>query len=94
MYFDIPELPQWVLTTSQYMLAVAIVLSTVRLIKGPTLLDRIIALDLIAALTIAQCVVLTLVSGFIPYLDIAIAIALISFIATVALVRYLERKDL
>ncbi len=94
MFFEIPELPQWVLTASQYMLATAIVLSTIRVIKGPTLLDRIIALDLIAALTMAQCVLLTLVSGFIPYLDIAMAIALISFIATVALVRYLESKDL
>lgn len=94
MFFEILELPEWVLTASQYMLAAAIVLSTIRVIKGPTLLDRIIALDLIAALTMAQCVVLTLVSGFIPYLDIAIAIALISFIATVALVRYLESKDL
>ena len=94
MFFEILELPEWVLTASQYMLAAAIVLSTIRAIKVPTLLDRIIALDLIAALTMAQCVVLTLVSGFIPYLDIAIAIALISFIATVALVRYLESKDL
>tara|TARA_B110000014_G_C19981565_1_gene508270 strand:- start:574 stop:858 length:285 start_codon:yes stop_codon:yes gene_type:complete len=94
MFFEISDLPQWVLTASQYMLAAAIVLSTIRVIKGPTLLDRIIALDLIAALTMAQCVLLTLVSGFIPYLDIAIAIALISFIATVALVRYLESKDL
>ncbi|PQJ30248.1 hypothetical protein BSZ32_04215 [Rubritalea profundi] len=89
-----PDLPQWVLTACQYMLAAAIVLSTIRVVKGPTLVDRIIALDLIAALTMAQCVLLTLVSGFIPYLDIAIAIALISFIATVALVRYLESKDL
>jgi multicomponent Na+:H+ antiporter subunit F len=94
MFFEIPELPQWVLTASQYMLAAAILLSTIRIIKGPTLVDRIIALDLLAALTMAQCVLLTLVSGFIPYLDIAIAIALISFIATVALVRYLESKDL
>ncbi|MFC4995533.1 monovalent cation/H+ antiporter complex subunit F [Rubritalea tangerina] len=94
MYFDIPELPEWVLTVSQYMLAVAIVLSAYRVVKGPTLLDRIIALDLLAALTMAQCVLLTLVSGFVAYLDIAIGIALISFIATVALVRYLERKDI
>ena len=94
MFFFFFELPESVLTASQYMLAAAIVLSIIRVIKGPTLLDRIIALDLIAALTMAQCVVLTLVSGFIPYLDIAIAIALISFIATVALVRYFESKDL
>ncbi|MFT5882037.1 MAG: multicomponent Na+:H+ antiporter subunit F [Crocinitomicaceae bacterium] len=94
MFFEILELPQWVLTACQYMLAAAILLSTIRIIKGPTLLDRIIALDLLAALAMAQCVLLTLVSGFIPYLDIAIAIALISFIATVALVRYLESKDL
>lgn len=94
MYFDILDLPPWVLTASQYMLATAIVLCSIRVIKGPTLLDRIMALDLLAALTMAQCVLLTLVSGFIAYLDIAVAIALISFIATVALVRYLERKDI
>lgn len=94
MYFEIPELPEWVLTACQYMLAVAILLSSIRVVKGPTLVDRVIALDLLAALTMAQCVILTLVSGFIPYLDIAIAIALISFIATVALVRYIESKDL
>lgn len=94
MFFEIPDLPQWVITACQWMLGAAILLSAIRVIKGPTLLDRIIALDLIAALTMAQCVLLTLVSGFIPYLDIAIAIALISFIATVALVRYLESSDL
>lgn len=94
MYFDVPDIPSWVLTLCQYMLAMAVVFSAIRVIKGPTLLDRIIALDLLAAITMAQCVLLAIISGFIAYLDIAIAIALIAFIATVALVRYLERKDI
>lgn len=94
MYFDVPDIPSWVLTLCQYMLAMAVVFSAIRVIKGPTLLDRIIALDLLAAITMAQCVLLAIVSGFVAYLDIAIAIALIAFIATVALVRYLERKDI
>ena len=94
MFFDIPEIPQWVLSASQWMLAAAIILSTIRVIKGPNLLDRVIALDLLAALTMVQCALLTVVGGFVPYLDIALAIALISFIATVALVRYLEHKDI
>lgn len=75
------------------MLAAAVVLSTIRVIKGPSFLDRVVALDLLAALTMAQCVLLCLIGGFVPYLEIAMAIALISFIATVALVRYLEHND-
>ena len=74
------------------MLAIAIILSAYRVVRGPSFLDRVVALDLLAALTMAQCVLLTLVSGFIPYLDIAMAIALISFIATVAFVRYIEHR--
>ena len=93
MFFDVPEIPAWVLEICQWMLAAAIILSAFRVIKGPSFLDRVVALDLLAALTMAQCVLLSLIGGFIPYLDIAMAIALISFIATVALVRYLEHGD-
>jgi multicomponent Na+:H+ antiporter subunit F len=93
MYFDINLIPAWVLDACQWMLAAAIILSAFRVVKGPSFLDRVIALDLLAALTMAQCALLTLIGGFVPYLDIAMAIALISFIATVALVRYLEHGD-
>ena len=93
MFFDVTTIPGWVLELCQWMLAIAIILSAYRVVRGPSFLDRVVALDLLAALTMAQCVLLTLVSGFIPYLDIAMAIALISFIATVAFVRYIEHRD-
>ncbi|MFC5051783.1 monovalent cation/H+ antiporter complex subunit F [Rubritalea spongiae] len=93
MFFEITTIPSWVLDACQWMLALAIILATCRIVKGPSFLDRVVALDLLAALTMAQCVLLSLVGGFVPYLDIAMGIALISFIATVALVRYLEHKD-
>lgn len=93
MFFEITMIPEWVLDACQWMLAVAIILSAFRVIRGPNFLDRVVALDLLAALTMAQCVLLSLIGGFVPYLDIAMAIALISFIATVALVRYLEHTD-
>lgn len=62
-----------------------------RVIQGPTLLDRILGVNVIGTKTI---VVLTLI-GFIydrpgMFIDIALAYALINFIATIAVLRYLE----
>jgi multicomponent Na+:H+ antiporter subunit F len=62
-----------------------------RLVQGPTLLDRIMAVNVVGTKTI---VVLALI-GFLygrptMFLDIALAYALINFIATVAVLRYLE----
>lgn len=62
-----------------------------RVVQGPTLLDRVMALNVVGTKTI---VVLALI-GFLNdrpamFLDIALAYALINFIATVALLRYLE----
>ena len=62
-----------------------------RLLAGPTLLDRLLAVNVIGTKTI---VVLCLI-GFIyarpaMFLDVALAYALINFIATIAVLRYLE----
>ena len=56
-------------------------------------MDRIVALDLFASITMAQFVLLVFSSGFTAYLDIASAIAIISFIATIAFARYLEKTE-
>lgn len=62
-----------------------------RLIKGPTLPDRVVALDLITMLLVAFLVVFTLASGVEAYIYAAITLALIGFLATVAFARYIER---
>jgi len=93
VYFDIPGLPVWVLVLAQSMIGLAMFLTVWRIAVGPTVMDRIAALDLLAALIMGQLVTLVLSSGFASYLDAATAIAVISFIATVALARYLESQE-
>ncbi len=74
------------------LLLVGIVLTVVRIVRGPTLADRILGLDLITTLGIGFVGVVAIRTGFALYVDIAIAIGLVGFLSTVALARYLFRK--
>lgn len=69
----------------------SIALGFVRLWRGPSLADRVIALDMMTAAIIAFCALFTVQSSVGAFLDIAVALALVSFIAVVALARYAER---
>jgi len=73
------------------MLGVALLIAFIRLVKGPTLPDRIVAMDLIGVLVIGLIVVLAASTGVRESLDAAIVIALIGFVATVAYATYVER---
>lgn len=72
------------------LLATAAVLALVRLALGPSLPDRVIALDLIAAVGVAICGVAAIAYRLAVFLDVAILLAVISFAGTVAFARYLE----
>lgn len=93
MYSDIPDLPPTILLAAQSILALAMLLTGFRILRGPSLPDRIVALDLLAALIMGQFVIMVFSSGFVPYLDVATLIAMISFIATTAFARCLENKE-
>lgn len=71
------------------LLLVALLLVLIRLIRGPSLADRILALDLLTTLAVALIAALVVLTGFTLYVDIAIAVGLLGFLSTVALVRYL-----
>ena len=72
-------------------LVTALLIAFIRLVKGPTLPDRIVAMDLIGVLVIGLIVVLAASTGVRETLDAAIVIALIGFVATVAYATYVER---
>ena len=72
-------------------LGVALLLTVVRLVKGPTLPDRIVAMDLIGVLVVGLIVVLAGSTGVRATLDAAIVIALIGFVGTVAYATYVQR---
>ena len=83
-----------ILTTAPLaMLAFAAALAFVRLLRGPTLPDRVVAIDLIGVLIVCVIVAVATTTGQQAYLDVAIVIALVSFVGTVAYARYIERED-
>ena len=84
-----PSMPSLVALT---LLAIAAGLSFVRLAKGPTLPDRVIAIDLIGVLLVCLLVVTAGVTAQQALLDVAMVVALISFVGTVAYARYIERE--
>lgn len=69
-----------------------VLLAMVRLIKGPSLPDRVVALDTMTVLIVAFCGLYALDTGTSAFLDVAVVLALIGFLATVALARFVERK--
>jgi multicomponent Na+:H+ antiporter subunit F len=74
------------------MLMVALVLAFTRLVRGPTLADRVVALDLIAVLSVGFIAMYALDNDQPVFLDASIVLALVAFLGTVAFARYLERR--
>lgn len=75
------------------LLALAMVLAFWRLVRGPSAPDRVVALDLIAGVAVGMIAVYTVVTGERALLRVAMGLALISFLGTVGVARYLEKKE-
>ena len=73
------------------LIALSILLGLVRLWRGPSLADRVVALDMMTAAVIGFCGLFAVKAQVEAYLDIAVALALVSFVSVVALARYAER---
>ncbi|MEL6646550.1 MAG: cation:proton antiporter [Pseudomonadota bacterium] len=73
------------------MVMISLVVAFYRLAIGPTFSDRVVALDMMTVLIIAFCGIYAIFSGDPAFLDIVIVLALIGFLATVALARFGER---
>ena len=73
-------------------LLISIFLALARLIRGPDVADRIVALDLVSVLIVAFLAAYSIFSGETSFLDVAIGYALIAFLGTVALARFLMRS--
>ncbi|MCS6761827.1 MAG: cation:proton antiporter [Candidatus Devosia symbiotica] len=71
------------------MLFIAMLISVMRVIIGPTLADRVLALDLLTMLAMGFVGAIAIRTDLMLYLDIAISLALLGFLATVAFARYM-----
>ena len=71
------------------LLGLALLISVIRVIIGPTLADRVLALDLLTVVAMGFVGAIAIRTGLTLYLDIAIGLALLGFLATVAFARYM-----
>lgn len=83
---------------TDYLLAVAIlilvnaVICMYRAVVGPTVQDRLLAVNIISTKTLVVVVLVTYIFGESFFLDVAMIYALLNFVVTVALSRYLETE--
>ena len=76
------------LFTVLFMVALML-LARVRLVKGPTSADRVVALDAVNTLVVAAMIVLGVVFHQFIFIDVAIIYALLSFVGTLYIAKYL-----
>ena len=84
---------EWALNFGLLAVGAALLLCAWRLLRGPELPDRVLALDTMYVNIVALVVLLGLRQGTQLFFEAALLIALLGFVATVALARYLMRGD-
>jgi multicomponent Na+:H+ antiporter subunit F len=87
----IERIYSWSVTIALVAMSVSFLLVFVRLLRAPSLPDRVVALDMIAYVAVGFIAVYTLVTGEGAFLDAATTLALIAFLATLAFARFVER---
>jgi multicomponent Na+:H+ antiporter subunit F len=73
------------------LLVAAMILSSVRIVKGPHVADRVVALDMLSLLGVAAAGLAAVASDAMAFVDIALGVALVGFLATVAFAAFVER---
>jgi multicomponent K+:H+ antiporter subunit F len=76
------------------MISVALLLNLWRLLRGPSLPDRILALDTMYINSIALIILYGLLMGSALYFEAALLIAMLGFVSTVAICKFLLRGDI
>jgi len=75
------------------MLTVSVCLVLIRLLKGPDIVDRVMALDLVITIGIAAITAFSITSSQAVFLDVAMILALIAFLGTIAFSYYIDKKN-
>ena len=74
------------------LIVLGVVLALIRLALGPSLPDRVVALDMMTVAIVAYCALAAIRFDEQAFLDVAVVLALVGFLATVALARFAERN--
>ncbi|MFD1694880.1 cation:proton antiporter [Roseibium aestuarii] len=73
-------------------LTISFLLIVVRIVRGPTLPDRVVALDMLVAVGIGFIAAIGVLTDYYLYIDIALTLGLVGFLATVAFARFVYNR--
>ena len=86
------EFLAFAIDTSFAIVMVSIAMGFYRIAKGPSFGDRVVALDMMTVSIMAFCGLFAVFSRDTAFLDVAIVLALVGFLTTLALARFAERR--
>jgi multicomponent Na+:H+ antiporter subunit F len=84
-------LAEYILMAAAVLIFMGVGFGVLRLVLGPTVIDRIVAVDMLTIISISTISLYALVADRFIYLDVALVYGVLSFLAVVAVARYLER---
>jgi len=88
------SITQFAVHAGLIVLGISFLLTAWRVIKGPTLPDRVIALDMLVGIVMGFIALIAIRTGYTLYIDIAISLGLVGFLATVAFARFILSRKL
>ena len=80
------------LNSSIILVLISIGIGIIRLVKGNSVLDRIIALDLLTLISMALIIIVAHLHYRVIYIDVALVYGLLSFLGVLAAARYIEKR--
>lgn len=75
-------------------LLISILMTLIRALLGPTSFDRILSVNAVGTTIVVGVAVLGFLKGRPDFLDLALVYAMVNFVATIAILRFVERRDL
>jgi multicomponent Na+:H+ antiporter subunit F len=84
---------EWIDFTFWFLIALS-ALCLLRVVLGPTVADRVVAIDILGIIVVGICVILAISTGKSFLIDIGIAWIILSFIGTLTMAKYLARRKL
>ncbi len=81
----------WASYVALAILSLSILAALFRVLRGPSLADRVVALDLVAFLAMGFLATYAILANEDTFIDAALVLGLLAFLGTVAVARYIER---